>query len=284
VASQTTLGALENLGFTRVEAEVYVHLIGNSPATGYQIAKAIGRTRGAAYCVLESLASKGAVVVEVGDTHLWRAVPAQEFLELLDKRFAAGKRQAAEALRHVEAAPPDSLVYQLKTVEQVFERARTMLRSCRRTALVDSDAVPFQSIREDAAAAVKRKIKLALISPEPLKLPGARVVAYYSGYKILTRYPAHQMVVAVDGKEFLISSLSRDGRQVFQACRSASPFLAWVVSTYLKMSIFGEEVVSLIEADAPLPRIRAAYKSFVKHLPPYGSPGSKHLGKLFRGR
>lgn len=279
--SQKILRALENLGFTRVEAEVYAYLVGNSPATGYQIAKAIGRTRGAAYCVLESLASKGAVVVEIGNTHMWRAVPAREFLEIMERRFLAGKREAADALKHVDAAPPDNLVYQLKTVEQVYQRARTLLRSSRRAVLVDVDPEPYEMIRADILAAIKRKTRVALICPEALKLPGARISTYFSGYKILTRFPAHQMVVAADGREFLISSLSKDGRRVIQACWSASPFLSWVVWTYLKMNILAEEFVSLLEAGAPISKVRASYRSYFKHMPPYSAPGSKELMKLF---
>jgi sugar-specific transcriptional regulator TrmB len=283
VNSQKILRALENLGFTRVEAEVYAYLVGNSPATGYQIAKAIGRTRGAAYSVLESLASKGAVVVEIGDTHLWRAVPAREFLEVLERRFLAGKREAADALRHVDAAPPDNLVYQLKTIEQVYERARTLMRSSRRAVLIDVDPEPYEMIRADIVGAVRRKIKVALICPEAVNLPGARASVYFPGYKILTRFPARQMVVAADGREFLISSLSKDGRRVIQACWSASPFLSWVVWTYLKMNILAEEFVTLLETGAPISKVRASYRSYFKHLPAYSSPGSRELAKLFEG-
>jgi sugar-specific transcriptional regulator TrmB len=273
--------SLEDLGFTRVEAEVYVYLIKHSPATGYQIAKAIGRTRGATYGVLASLASKGAVVVDIGETQLWRAVPAGEFLDLLERRFLRGKREAAEKLYNIEPAPPDSLVYQLKTTEQVYERARKMLASCERLALLDLDSRPFGLLRKEIEAAVKRGIKVALLSPDAVKLPGARVVTYFAGYKISSRLPVYQMVLSIDGTEFLISSLSRDGDRVMQACWSASPFLSWVVSVYLKMNILGEEFVTKIEAGASARDLRTAYRSYFKHLPPYGSPGFDNLQKVF---
>ncbi|MFZ1946722.1 MAG: helix-turn-helix domain-containing protein [bacterium] len=276
-----TLRSLEDLGFTRVEAEVYVYLLGYSPATGYQIAKAISRTRGAAYGVLASLAAKGAVVVDVGETQLWRAVPAAEFLDLLEQRFLRGKREAAGQLKTIEPAPPDSLVYQLKTPEQVYQRARRMLGSCEKAALLDLDHAPLKVIRPDIEAAVKRGVKVALISPEIAKLAGARVSAYYAGYEIPSRARVHQFVLSTDGREFLISSLSTDGERVVQACWSASPFLSWVVFTYLKMSILGEEFVTRIEAGASGTELKAAYKSYFKHLPPYESPGFERLRKMF---
>ena len=284
MSKAATLRSLEDLGFTRVEAEVYLYLLGHSPATGYQIAKAIDRTRGAAYGVLTSLASKGAVVVDVGETRLWRAVPAGEFLDLLEHRFLSGKREAAGRLSEIEPAPPDSLVYQLKTPEQVYGRARTMLGSCRMIALLDLDPKPFALLRKDIEAAVKRGAKVALICPETVKVPGARVSTYFAGYKIMSRFPVHQLVVSTDGSEFLISSLSSDGERVMQACWSASPFLSWVVSTYMKMSILGEEFVARIEAGADLKDLQAAYRSYFKLLPPYASPGFENLSGIFKAK
>jgi sugar-specific transcriptional regulator TrmB len=284
LSKATTLRSLEDLGFTRVEAEVYVYLLSHSPATGYQIAKAIDRTRGAAYGVLASLAAKGAVVVDIGETQLWRAVPAGEFLDLLEQRFLRGKREAAGQLKNIEPAPPDSLVYQLRTPEQVYGRARKMLGSSQRIALLDLDPRPLELLRKDVEAAVKREVKVALICPEAVKMPGARVSTYFSGYKIMGRFPVHQLVLSTDGGEFLISSLSSDGERVMQACWSASPFLSWVVFTYLKMSILGEEFVTKIEAGATAKELRASYRSYFTHLPAYDSPGFDNLRKMFEAK
>ena len=284
MTTQRTVRALQDLGFTQVEAEVYAYLVGHSPATGYQIAKAIDRTRGATYSVLSSLAAKGAVMVEVGATQLWRAVPATEFLDVLERRFARGKREAEAALRHVEPSSQDSLVYQLRTPEQVYERARKMLSCCTKIALLDLDPEPFELLRKDIEAAVKRGIKTALLGCDPVRLRGARTVTYFPGYKIKERSLADQLVVAIDGREFLISSLSIGGDRVMQACWSASPFLAWVVSTYLKTTISGEEFVTLIEGGASLNELKAHYRSFYRFLPPFSSPGYADLMKQFKMR
>ena len=78
MTERASVQALEDLGFTTVEAEVYIHLLHNSPATGYQIAMGINRTKGATYKVLASLAVKGAVEHNVlgGRRVLWAALAA----------------------------------------------------------------------------------------------------------------------------------------------------------------------------------------------------------------
>jgi len=284
LSKETPLRALEDLGFTRVETEVYVYLIRNSPATGYQIAKAIDRTRGATYGVLASLAAKGAVVVDAGATQLWRAVAVGEFMDLLENRFLRGKRAVIDALKHMEPTPPDSLVYQLRTVEQVYERARKMLASAKEMVFLDLDPKPYALLRKDIQAAVKRGVKVALLVCEPVKLPGARVVQYFEGYHIEERIQVYQLVVSIDCREFLISSLSRAEDRVMQACWSASPFMSWVVSTYLKMNILAEDFVTLIEGGASGKELKASYKSYYRYLPPYESPGFNDLKKVFKAK
>jgi sugar-specific transcriptional regulator TrmB len=284
LAKETTLHALEDLGLTRVEAEVYVYLVQHSAVTGYQIAKAIGRTRGATYGVLASLAAKGAVVVEMGDSQMWRAVPVGEFMNLLERRFLRGSREVVDALKRIEPAPPDNLVYQLKTVDQVYERARRMLASSTTIVLLDLDPKPFSLLRKDIEAAVKRGIKTSMLVVEPVKMPGARIAKYFEGYHILDHFRVHQLVVSIDCREFMISSLSDTGDRVMQACWSASPFLSWVVSTYLKMNTLAEDFVARIEAGASGQELKASYKSFYKLMPPFESPGYNDLKKMFGGK
>ena len=55
---------LTSLGSTMLEAEIYVYLVQHSPASGYKIAKAIGRSFPSTYKAVVSLQAKGAVLVD----------------------------------------------------------------------------------------------------------------------------------------------------------------------------------------------------------------------------
>jgi sugar-specific transcriptional regulator TrmB len=77
------LQSLVSLGFTPLEAEVYVCLVQDSPATGYRVAQAVGRPVAGIYKTIESLANKGAVVLDDGESRLCRAVPPAELLARL---------------------------------------------------------------------------------------------------------------------------------------------------------------------------------------------------------
>jgi sugar-specific transcriptional regulator TrmB len=277
VGSQASIQALEDLGFTRVESEVYVYLVHSSPATGYQIAKGINRTRGATYKVLATLASKGALEVDSQKGSQWRAVPPAEFLSQLEQRFLRGKKRANEALKALEPPAPDYRIYQLQTVDQVYERARTMLASCEEFALVDVFPLALDKLRGDIEAAIARGKKVAIDVYAPDRIPGARMTHTYEGFGFLEHVPANWITVSTDGEELLLAVLTPDDDRVLQATWSANTFLARTLAAYLRHSFLAEDFISLMEAGAGLEKIKARYRSHFKFIKPFSSPGFRHM-------
>jgi sugar-specific transcriptional regulator TrmB len=281
MSQEAGVRALEGLGFTRVEAEVYVYLVHNSPATGYRIAKAIDRTRGATYKVLESLANRGAVEANGGRARLWRAVPAEEFLRQLEDRFNKDKLRADEALKMLEPAPLDSRIYRLQSVDQVYERARRMLETCEKNAFLISYPDPLAHLGEAARAALARGVRLTLLVYEDTDLPGALVIRTCGDHPSPQRFPVKWLALAMDGRELLMAAIARDGSKVLEAFWSASPFFSCVLSSYLTMSILAENVGQLAEEGGTLEEIQRSYKRFFEYNVPYSSPGFADILKRF---
>jgi sugar-specific transcriptional regulator TrmB len=252
MSQEAGVRALEGLGFTRVEAEVYVYLVHNSPATGYRIAKAIDRTRGATYKVLESLANRGAVEANGGRARLWRAVPAEEFLRQLEDRFNKDKLRADEALKMLEPAPLDSRIYRLQSVDQVYERARRMLETCEKNAFLISYPDPLAHLGEAARAALARGVRLTLLVYEDTDLPGALVIRTCGDHPSPQRFPVKWLA-----------------------------FFSCVLSSYLTMSILAENVGQLAEEGGTLEEIQRSYKRFFEYNVPYSSPGFADILKRF---
>src|SRR5262249_12589126 len=162
--------SLTGLGFTELEAEVYVALLQHSPVTGYRVAQSIGRPVANTYKAIESLQQKGAVLVDEGSSRLCRAVPADELLAQLERRFERRRHQAASALASVRAAPEDDRVYQLQSVEQVFERCRRMLDGCEQAAVLDIFPKPLEELREAVERAARRGVRVAVKAYAPAAL------------------------------------------------------------------------------------------------------------------
>src|SRR5262249_42168099 len=96
--------ALADLGFTALEAEIYLLLLAESPATGYRIAQRLAKPTANVYKGLESLEQKGAVLVGEGAGRLARAIEPDELLAQVERRFHSRRERAANALAGVRTA------------------------------------------------------------------------------------------------------------------------------------------------------------------------------------
>jgi sugar-specific transcriptional regulator TrmB len=216
------------LGLTELEAEVYVFLLQESPATGYRVAQGIGKPVANTYKAIESLGNKGAVLVDEGPRRLYRPLPAEEFLAQLEHTFRRRRQQAAAALASIRTAPEDDRVYQLLSVEQVFQRCRRMLDGCEQVALLDAFPGPLEELRPAVEGAARRGVRVAVKAYEAVTLPGADVVVNPLGRATLQRWPGQWLNMVADGREHLLAFLTPDAKGIQQAVWSGSAYLSWV--------------------------------------------------------
>jgi len=219
--------SLTELGFTQLEAEVYVFLLQSETATGYGVAKALGRPTANTYKAIASLESKGAVMVDDGETRVCRAVPSHELLARLDREFQARRVRAESSLEALHGHEGDDRVYQLRTRAQVLERTRSMLgRACGRV-VVDAFPGALDQVADALVETAARGISISLLAYEPdVTLDGIDVVPVDEAPRVLEGWPGDQLNVNVDAEEHLLALLARDDGGVLQATWSHSAFLS----------------------------------------------------------
>jgi sugar-specific transcriptional regulator TrmB len=252
-----SLEPLVQLGLTALEGEAYAYLLENSPATGYRVAKAIGKPTANTYKAIQSLQEKGAVIVEDGTSRLCRAVPMEEFLKGLERRFLEAKEEANRELAKLKPAPDDERFYYLQTPGQVFERLRLMLKTCEHIALLDLFPFCLDQIRHDIEAAASRGIHVAVKVYRPCRVKGAEAVLAGGGEETISRWPGQWANCVVDGKEHLLAFLSSDGRRVLQAVWSTNTYTSWIYHSGLMFELLhGVLSEGLVKAKgrAALPR------------------------------
>jgi sugar-specific transcriptional regulator TrmB len=225
-SATVAIQGLIRLGFTQAEAEVYVALLRESPATGYRIATVVGKATANTYKALRSLTDKGAVLTGDGDTSLYRAVPIQELLRRFTRDFESQRDATQEALEELDQPINDLGVYRLTEPEQVLERAREMLARVREVALITAFPGPLSRIRPDIEAAAARGVDIGVKAYAPIEIRGVDLVLSTQADVWLEEIPGEELVIATDAEEHLVALF--DGETVFQAIWSASPFLGQV--------------------------------------------------------
>lgn len=223
-----TRDALESLGLTGLEAEIYMLLLQDSPLTGYAIAKALGKSVANVYKALESLAAKGAIEVDQGKTRRYRPLPAEDFLGILELRFRRLREQAAEGLHDLPGPDQDVHIYHLKTRDRVLQKCDQLLSDARLVAVVDLGLESPESLLGSLESAASRGVDVGALVYRSLEISGVEVVLDADRETTRWRWPANWVSLAVDGSHMLAALFSGDGNRVIQAYWSSSPFVSWL--------------------------------------------------------
>lgn len=220
------LEALAALGFSEIEGRVYSFLLAGSPATGYKISHAIGKPTANTYKAIAALEAKGAILVDEGENRLCRAVPPRELMAQLERGYRSSCSQAETLLSELHEDELDNRIYQIKSVDQVLERARQMLAGARRIVLADLFPRSFEVLAGDLEAAARRGVEVAAKTYTAEEIEGARIVYDLDKAHALEEWPGQQLSLVVDGEEHLLALLTPDLDGVRQAVWSQSLFLS----------------------------------------------------------
>jgi sugar-specific transcriptional regulator TrmB len=257
--------ALERLGFTELEAEVYQFLCRESPASGYRIAQALGRPVSNIYKVAESLQDKGAALTaDDHGTRVLRAVPIGEVASRLRRQLAEAEAEAARVLAEPAEAAGDWALYRLADAEGALERARVMLRGARRLAVVLVTPAIAEALADDLRAAAGR-VAVAVKVFRAIDIPGATVVVDGRGESAVESGPGEWLSLNTDGSAYLQALFDASGRELRMANWSANPLLAWTTYTGLTHAIRIALVREQLAAGVPAERVLAELESDLPH-------------------
>jgi len=271
--------SLVELGFTSLEAEVYAFLVCESGVTGYRVAQAIGKPAANTYKALESLERKGAVLVDEGDTRVFRAVPAEELLAGLGRSFEARRAEAAARLAGLVPPPGDDRLYQLRTKTQVWQRCRAMLARCRHVAVMDLFPAAVVELWAELEETARRGIEVVIKTYEPLKVVGARVVVRPRGHEIVDAIPGSLVSLNIDGQEHLLAMLSEAGDGVHQAFWTSSTIISFLLYNGLVNEVSQVAVMQELEKGSDARAIRRRFEE-LRPLHPISSRGPVYQNLL----
>lgn len=219
-----TTTALMPLGFTETEAALYGALLKGGPTTGYRLAGEVGKAPPNVYQALESLARKDAVIVDDAETRIFRAIPVDELMSALQSRFDGRKAAAEAALKPLEEPSRDHRLYTLKSVAQVYAKARAMIEGARETLLFDLFPGPLAELGDLLATAAAAGVKVAGVTYGVAGPPGTVAATHKPGS--WERWPGQQVTIVADARQSLIALIADDGLSVAEAVWTDSLYLA----------------------------------------------------------
>ena len=258
---ETIKELLLELGLNRLESDVYLFLLTDKPTTAYGIGKGIGKPTANVYKAIESLASKGAVIVEDNRSKICRAVNPNEFIAQFQKNILSKTKIAIELLGNLKPQPSDERSYTIESVPLVFERFEQMMLRCKTIAVVDAFPLTLERVVKPIEEAVKRGVSVFVEAYSKIEIEGADVSLVPVGDKALDHWQSQQLNLVIDGEEHLISLMDNDLKKIKQALWSNNTYM----SCMLHAGFMREQTLMKIMDAAEKPKFEKTVKEIISN-------------------
>jgi sugar-specific transcriptional regulator TrmB len=242
---------LAGIGFSGLEAEVYLALLREPGATGYRVAQLTGKPAPNSYKALDALRAKGAALLDdSAGSRSYAAVPIGEYLDGMKRGLDSRKQEIEQALKGIATPPAQGGLYKLTAVEQVYERARGLLECARRVALVDVFPGPLEELRPDIARAAKRGVSVFVKAYRAVEVPGCDLIAPAEGdAPDLAIWNGDWLNVSVDCNEAVLAFLKPGETGVNEAVWSRNAYLGLMIYNGMLHELMLTRLLQMLRRD-----------------------------------
>ncbi|MGB9633545.1 MAG: TrmB family transcriptional regulator [Chloroflexaceae bacterium] len=239
------LDQLAALGLTEYEAKVYLALLSEHPATGYQISKSSGVPRSMVYEALGRLEGRGAVLKsEEEKATLYRPVSPAVLLD----RYEREARERAERLR-AELMPlynrqESGRLWNFSGRREALAYAEELIEGAQHELMLVLTDADVEALRECLTRAHARGVALGVILTGNTAFELGQVVRHPKRETEL-----HQMeetlIVVADEREFLIAS----GHLFTTATVTTNHNMVLIARQFIWMELFAQRIFARLGPD-----------------------------------
>jgi Cd2+/Zn2+-exporting ATPase len=239
---------LVQIGFTEYEAKVYLALLGNNPATGYQLSKKSGVPRSMVYETLSRLQGRGVVLETAeGRTTLYRPLPPEVLLDRREQEHQRLLRDLKQGLQRLYTSTRDDRVWSIGNRPAVLAYAAQMIHNAQSELFLVLNDADLDALHDEIAAADDNEESIVSVS---IVLTGERELDF--GHVV--RHPPLEselhgltdtLVVVADSAETLVASAGQDAT----ATVTRNPNLVLIARQFVWMEMFTQRIYAQLGPD-----------------------------------
>ena len=241
------LQKITQIGFTEYEAKVYLALLAQNPATGYQLSKESGVPRSMVYEALKRLHARGAALETVeGRATLYRPLPPDVLLNQYLAEYDRLVDELRGELDKLFADQVDERVWSINGRSTTLSYARQLIQEAHQElflVLTDEDLAALQDV---IATACNRGISVNTLLTGEGQLECGRV-AYHPPLESELQELTTTLLVVADDRETLIASARPHHDTQATVTRNAD--LVVIARQFVWMDLFTQRIYAQLGAD-----------------------------------
>lgn len=234
------LDQLAQIGFTEYEAKVYLALLAENPATGYQTSKRSGVPRSMVYETLSRLHRQGLVLEAVeGRATLYRPLPPQTFLDQHQSEHERLVTSLRVGLEELYKQVADDRIWSIRGRNAALTYASQLIQRANSAVflvLTDND---LRLLRDDILAACERGLETNVLLTGKENLDCGRV-AHHPPLESELQGLTGMLLVAVENGEALIASTG--AQHEMRATVTRNPDLVFIARQFVWMELFTQRI------------------------------------------
>ncbi len=254
---------LISIGFTEYEARVYLALLRNNPATGYQLSKDAGIPRSMVYEALGRLDSRGAVLkTDEARATLYRPLPPEVLIDRYEQENKLLINNLRMGLRELYKQNNEERFWSISGRSSVLSYASQMLQNAHREVLLVLSDPDLCALRPEIEKTAENGIQISALLSGEGELNCGRV-AHHSPLESEIQGLSQILVVVADNQETLIASTDLEMSATITRNRN----LVLIARQFIWMELFTQRVYSWLDPDQ-LMRMDPEDRQFFEGLAP----------------
>lgn len=200
------LADLNAIGFTEYEAKVYLALLKDHPATGYQLSKQAGIPRSMVYEALGRLDVRGAVLkTEEAKATLYRPMPPDALLDRLVDDHQRRMETLRQGLTTIYTTRDEGHLWTFSGEDPVLSYAQDMIANADTEAMLVLTDANLERLHAVISEANARGVKIGALLTGEVNLEFGDVARHPPAESQLHKL-ADSLIVVIDEQEVLIAS------------------------------------------------------------------------------
>jgi Cd2+/Zn2+-exporting ATPase len=239
------LSELNAIGFTEYEAKVYLALLQEHPATGYQLSKQAGIPRSMVYEALGRLDVRGAVLkTEEAKATLYSPMPPEAFLNRMTTEHEQRMAVLRQGLGVLFAGRDEGHLWTFSGERAVLGYAQNMIANAQQEAMLILTDSNLLALRPTIEEADQRGVAIRAVLTGSNELNIGQV-AYHPPEESQLHKLADSLVIVVDEQEVLIAS----AQPTYTATVTTNTNMVQIGRQFVWMELFAHRIFDSIGPD-----------------------------------